>query len=156
MTEVLALLLYLMTGTHDVAKGVEARIETSSGDIEIRVDIESAPITGCNFLRYVGGGHYDGGRFFRTVHGEGATTGLVPIDVIQLETRDGEEFDGFGPIALERTTQTGLTHRVGALSMARWGPDTATSSFSIVVKPSHGMDFGGKRNPDGQGFAVFG
>jgi peptidyl-prolyl cis-trans isomerase A (cyclophilin A) len=80
----------------------------------------------------------------------------VPIDVIQMEARQGPEFDGYGPIPLERTSHTGLRHVAGALSMARWGPDTGTSSWSIVVRPSAGMDEGGRRNPDRQGFAVFG
>jgi peptidyl-prolyl cis-trans isomerase A (cyclophilin A) len=40
--------------------------------------------------------------------------------------------------------------------MARDGPDTAQSSFSICVGDQPELDFGGKRNPDGQGFAAFG
>jgi peptidyl-prolyl cis-trans isomerase A (cyclophilin A) len=40
--------------------------------------------------------------------------------------------------------------------MARGAPDTATGSFSIVIGNQPGMDFGGRRNPDGQGFAAFG
>jgi peptidyl-prolyl cis-trans isomerase A (cyclophilin A) len=44
----------------------------------------------------------------------------------------------------------------GAVSMARSGPDTATASFSIVIGDQPEMNFGGKRNADGQGFAVFG
>jgi peptidyl-prolyl cis-trans isomerase A (cyclophilin A) len=57
---------------------------------------------------------------------------------------------------MERTSLTGLKHVNGALSMARSGPDTARASFSIVVGDQPEMDFGGKRNADGQGFAVFG
>ncbi len=40
--------------------------------------------------------------------------------------------------------------------MARSGPDTATASFSIVIGDQPEMNFGGRRNADGQGFAVFG
>jgi hypothetical protein len=40
--------------------------------------------------------------------------------------------------------------------MARMGPDTAQDSFSIVIGNQPEMDFGGRRNSDGQGFAVFG
>ena len=57
---------------------------------------------------------------------------------------------------MERTSVTGLKRGDGALSMARSGPDTATTSFSIVINDQPEMDFGGKRNADGQGFAVFG
>jgi peptidyl-prolyl cis-trans isomerase A (cyclophilin A) len=57
---------------------------------------------------------------------------------------------------LERTRDTGLKHLDGTLSMARNGPDTAQESFSICVGDQPELDFGGKRNPDGQGFAAFG
>ena len=40
--------------------------------------------------------------------------------------------------------------------MARDGPDTATSDFFICVGDQPALDYGGKRNPDGQGFAAFG
>ena len=40
--------------------------------------------------------------------------------------------------------------------MARSGPDTATSSFFICVGDQPELDYGGRRNPDGQGFAAFG
>jgi peptidyl-prolyl cis-trans isomerase A (cyclophilin A) len=40
--------------------------------------------------------------------------------------------------------------------MARSAPDTAQAPFSIVIGDQPEMDFGGRRNPDGQGFAAFG
>ena len=40
--------------------------------------------------------------------------------------------------------------------MARDGPDTATGDFFVCVGDQPELDFGGKRNPDGQGFAAFG
>ena len=40
--------------------------------------------------------------------------------------------------------------------MARDGADTATSDFFICIGDQPELDFGGKRNPDGQGFAAFG
>lgn len=132
------------------------RLTTGLGAIDVRLYLAAAPVTVCNFLRYALGGEYDGGQFFRTVRGDQGFGNPVPIDVVQVAARAGEEADRFGPIALERTNRTGLTHRAGALSMARWGPDTATSSFSIVVRASPEMDYGGRRNSDGQGFAVFG
>jgi peptidyl-prolyl cis-trans isomerase A (cyclophilin A) len=132
------------------------RIETTAGAIRAVLEAEAAPVTVCNFLRYMRAGDFDGGRFFRTVRSDLPGPNPVPIDVIQMEARQGPEFDGYGPIPLERTSHTGLRHVAGALSMARWGPDTGTSSWSIVVRPSAGMDEGGRRNPDRQGFAVFG
>src|SRR6202008_1637719 len=58
----------------------------------------------------------------------------------------------FPPVALERTSVTGLRHVDGAISMARDGPDTATSDFLICVGDQPSLDYGGKRNPDGPGF----
>jgi peptidyl-prolyl cis-trans isomerase A (cyclophilin A) len=40
--------------------------------------------------------------------------------------------------------------------MARDSADTATSDFFICINNQPSLDFGGKRNPDGQGFAAFG
>ena len=57
---------------------------------------------------------------------------------------------------MTRTSVTGLTHRDGAISMARGGADTATASFFVAIGDQHALDFGGKRNADGQGFAAFG
>ena len=40
--------------------------------------------------------------------------------------------------------------------MARGGPNSATSEFFICINNQPCLDFGGTRNPDGQGFAAFG
>jgi peptidyl-prolyl cis-trans isomerase A (cyclophilin A) len=80
----------------------------------------------------------------------------VEIQVIQFQIDPTRRREQFPPIVMERTSVTGLKHVNGAISMARSGPDTATASFSIVIGDQPEMDFGGKRNADGQGFAVFG
>lgn len=130
-------------------------VQTDLGPIAIVLKVREAPVTACNFLRYVQAHRYDGGAFFRTVVAE-TNDNPNPIDVIQAATPAGSDDPGFGAIPLERTRDTGLRHVAGAVSMARGGPDTATSSFFIVVKEAPALDYGGKRNPDGQGFAVFG
>lgn len=130
-------------------------IKTDVGDIAVGLRIYEAPGTVCNFLRYVEAGAYDGGSFFRTVVAE-TNDNPTPIDVIQAATPAGADDPGVGPVALERTRDTGLKHLAGTISMARDGPDTATSSFFIVVKDAPALDYGGLRNPDGQGFAAFG
>jgi peptidyl-prolyl cis-trans isomerase A (cyclophilin A) len=40
--------------------------------------------------------------------------------------------------------------------MARGAPDSATSDFFVCIGAQPELDFGGRRNPDGQGFAAFG
>jgi peptidyl-prolyl cis-trans isomerase A (cyclophilin A) len=130
-------------------------IQTPLGSMEVEVDTVRAPLTGRNFLRYVDQGSYREGRFHRTVRLDNQPENKIKIEVIQggldsLRNRD------FSPIKLERTTETGLSHRDGTISMARDGPDTATSDFFICIGDQPELDFGGKRNPDGQGFAAFG
>ena len=135
---------------------VTVEIKTDLGSIEVAVDVRRAPVTSRNFLRYVRAGHYDGGRFHRTVTPENQPGQAVRIEVIQGSVDPSREKDDFPPIPLERTSVTGLKHVDGAISMARDSPDTATSDFFICVGDQPELDFGGKRNPDGQGFAAFG
>ena len=129
-------------------------IQTEFGDIEAEIDTARAPRTAVNFLRYVDGGLYDGGNFHRTVQPDNQPNNDVKIEVIQAGRRSGTA--GFPPVALERTSVTGLIHRDGTLSMARSGPDSAVSDFFICIGDQPSLDFGGRRNPDGQGFAAFG
>jgi peptidyl-prolyl cis-trans isomerase A (cyclophilin A) len=130
--------------------------ETAKGTIEIEVDAARAPITAANFLRYVDNRFYDGGTVNRAVRPDNTVRHDVEIQVIQFQIDAAREAQAFPPIPLERTSVTGIRHVDGTVSMARNGPDTATGSFSIVIGDQPSMDFGGRRNPDGQGFAAFG
>jgi peptidyl-prolyl cis-trans isomerase A (cyclophilin A) len=133
------------------------RLQTTVGIIEVEIDPARAPVTAANFLRYVERGAYDGGRFHRTVRAGNQPNNKVLIDVVQAGPDPAALLRPELPaIPLERTSFTGLRHVDGALSMARDGPDTATSDFFICVGDQPELDFGGRRNPDGQGFAVFG
>jgi peptidyl-prolyl cis-trans isomerase A (cyclophilin A) len=137
-------------------KPVRVLLETALGAIELEIDTAKAPATAANFLRYVAAGHYNGGRFHRTVTLGNQPKSPVKIEVIQGGVGPEREKDDFPAIAIERTRDTGLRHKDGTLSMARDGPDTATSDFFICIGDQPELDFGGKRNPDGQGFAAFG
>ena len=131
-------------------------VETALGPVTIEVDAARAPKTAANFLRYVDAGLYDGARFHRTVREGNQPANKVKIDVVQAGRGDHPTPPDFPPVPLERTSETGLRHVDGAVSMARDGPDTATADFFICVGDQPALDFGGRRNPDGQGFAVFG
>ncbi|MFN7945827.1 MAG: peptidylprolyl isomerase [Blastocatellia bacterium] len=137
---------------------VNVVIETEQGKIEVELYPAKAPVTVANFLKYVDGGFYEGGVFHRTVklRPDNQPNNNVKIEVIQAGPNPDKKDKGFGPISLERTSQTGLRHVDGAISMARSGPDTATSDFFICIGDQPELDYGGKRNPDGQGFAAFG
>jgi peptidyl-prolyl cis-trans isomerase A (cyclophilin A) len=150
--------IFSQSATKPKSKTARVLIQTELGEIEIEIDTERAPITAENFLKYVDAGHYDGGRFHRTVklNPDNQPNNQIKIEVIQAGVNPEKEKQGFPPIKLERTNVTGLKHKDGTVSMARLGPDTGASDFFICVGDQPELDFGGKRNPDGQGFAAFG
>jgi peptidyl-prolyl cis-trans isomerase A (cyclophilin A) len=135
-------------------KWVACRIETAAGGIVIRVYPDQAPVTAANFLRYVEAGLFNGTTFFRVV-----TPGNQPNSKFKIEVIQGGDVDEkkcFPPIALETTKTTGMRHKDGTVSMARAEPATATCNFFICIGDQPELDFNGRRNPDGQGFAAFG
>lgn len=135
-------------------KVIPCLIKTSMGNIRIDLYSGKAPVTVANFLKYADNRLYDETTFFRVCTPENEKERKIKIQVIQ--GGDVPEIKGFEPIAIETTRQTGIRHRNGTLSMARDTPDSATSSFFICIGSQPELDFAGKRNPDGQGFAAFG
>jgi len=133
-------------------------IETPLGTISIEIDAEHAPGTAANFLGYVDQGAYDGSRFYRTVTPDNQPDDTIRIAVIQggMASLDDYPRRDVPSVDLERTSVTGLRHLDGTISMARMTPDSANSEFFICVGDQPDLDFGGMRNPDGQGFAAFG
>lgn len=158
MIALLPLLVVAATGLAPATAPDPVRVvvETEMGTFELEVDVDRAPVTAANFLRYVDGGQYDGGAFFRTVHAENQPNDSIRIAVVQGGRNPDAAAESFAPIVLERTSETGILHTDGAISMARGGPDTATHSFFVCIGDQPSLDFGGMRNPDGQGFAAFG
>lgn len=153
----LLLLLALTASSFAADSGtVRVLLKTELGDIELELNRKAAPVTVANFLKYVNGGLYSSGVFHRTVTPNNQPRNKVKIEVIQAGINPERRKDEFPPIPLERTTVTGLKHVNGAISMARDTPDSATSDFFICIGDQPELDFGGKRNPDGQGFAAFG
>lgn len=151
----LILLLLVFVITNGVAQKREnCIIKTSLGDITVELYPKKTPITVANFLKYVDAHLYDNTTFFRSV-----TLNNQPKDSVKIEVIQGGEVDStkvFTAIQLERTIKTGVLHKKGAISMARDAPDSATCSFFICINDQPSLDFGGKRNKDGQGFAAFG
>ncbi|HCB78982.1 MAG TPA: peptidylprolyl isomerase [Erythrobacter sp.] len=129
-------------------------IETTMGDITVSIETERAPVTAANFLRYVDEDRFDGTHFYRAMH---LDWGEPPNGLLQGGTQmDPDRV--LDPIAHEPTSQTGLSHTNGALSMARYDPGTATGDFSIMIKDQTGLDADPtSSDPNLQlGFAVFG
>ena len=134
---------------------VRVAITTEIGVIVAELYPERAPETVANFLRYVDTLAYDGGTFFRTVREDNQPDDPVRIAVVQAAADSGRNRD-YPPILIETTEFTGLRHLDGTLSMARDDPHSARASFFICVGDQPELDFRGRRNPDGQGFAAFG
>jgi peptidyl-prolyl cis-trans isomerase A (cyclophilin A) len=138
---------------------VALRIETTLGYIFIAIDTVRAPVTAANFLKYVDGGFFDGGRFHRATRPDNYQPALPNrpmMEIIQGGINPERRSGAFPPIPLERTSITGLKHVRGTVSMARGTPDSATSDFFILLDDQPSLDFGGKRFDDGQGGAAFG
>jgi peptidyl-prolyl cis-trans isomerase A (cyclophilin A) len=129
-------------------------IETTMGDITVSIETERAPVTAANFLRYVDEDRFDGTHFYRAMH---LDWGEPPNGLLQGGTQMAPD-RVLDPIAHEPTSQTGLSHTDGALSMARYDPGTATGDFSIMIKDQTGLDADPtSSDPNLQlGFAVFG
>jgi len=130
-------------------------IRTEIGDILVSLDLKKAPVTSLNFLRYIDANLFDNTCFYRVVRIDNQPNDSVLIEVIQ-GGRYEEEDNGFPPIVHETTKMTGIRHRNGTISMARTTPGSATSEFFICIGDQPELDFGGRRNPDRQGFAAFG
>lgn len=151
-----SLLLLPAVPADDKDKPVRVVLTTDAGEIELELDPAKAPKTVENFLKYVDGKFYDGGRFHRTVTPDNQPKNDVKIEVVQAGINPKKTRDQFPAIKLERTRDTKLLHNDGTVSMARAGPDSATADFFVCIGDQPELDFGGKRNPDGQGFAAFG
>ena len=134
-------------------------VETSLGTFYIAVDTNRAPITAANFLKYVDGKVYDGGRFHRATRPdnyEAKPPNRPMMNIIQGGIDPAKRSQGFPAIPLERTSVTGIKHVVGVVSMARGTPDSATSDFFVLLDDQPSLDCGGLRFDDGQGGAAFG
>ncbi len=130
-------------------------LETTLGDIEIELYADKAPLSAGHFLQYAEDGLYDGEGFYRAVRPETDPRGwgmaLIQGGIIGLD--ESEDV-----IAHETTEMTGLSHTDGAISIARGdvGTGSAAYFFICIGEKNVFLDHGGERNPDGQGYAVFG
>ena len=130
------------------------RLTMQGGTVELDIFTRQAPLSSAAFLACVDARAYDGGAFTRTVRADN-DHGVVRIDVVQGGTRPGTE--PFPPVLHESTRQTGVRHVDGTISLPRDKVGSATGAeFFICIGDQPALDFGGRRNPDGQGFAAFG
>ncbi|MBD3728607.1 MAG: peptidylprolyl isomerase [Sphingomonadales bacterium] len=129
-------------------------LDTAMGTITVAIEVERAPVTAANFLRYVDQHRFDGTVFYRSMK---LDWGDQPNGLIQA----GTQYDPkrtLPAIAHEPTNVTGVHHIKGALSMARNEPGTATGDFSILMQELPSMDADpGSDDPETRaGYAAFG
>lgn len=124
-------------------------IDTSMGRIVLELETERAPITARNFLRYADQKRLDGTYFYRTVK-VADKFGFVQFGV------DNQPKRILPPIKHEPTTQTGVKHLNGAISVARLAPGTARGEFTISVGDQPSLDADPSKPGDNLGYAAFG
>ena len=140
-----------------VAKPVVVRIVTEVGDMVVEIYDRQAPRTSAHFLRYVDEGVYNGGNFYRTARSaDNQPKDAVKIDVIQGGPHNWKARFPHDPIMIEPTSETGVKHVAGAISLARTSPDSPNFNFFICATDQPELDAGGKRHKDGLGFPAFG
>jgi peptidyl-prolyl cis-trans isomerase A (cyclophilin A) len=131
-------------------------MRTEIGNILFEIDTVNAPITANNFFRYVDEERFSTASFYRAVRMDNQPNNKIKIEVIQGGLGFNESPLSLPPIIHETKDKTGIMHKDGVISMARNEPGSASSEFFICIGDQPELDYGGKRNPDGQGFAAFG
>lgn len=159
MKKILLLILLILFAANiypQKTKNPIVLIKTRFGNIEVELYKNKAPICVNNFLQYVDKGLYENSSFYRTVKMNNQPNNKIKIEVIQGGLGDDPAAAGLPPIKHESTKETGILHKNGVISYARDAPGSETSEFFICIGDQPELDYGGKRNPDGQGFAAFG
>ena len=124
----------------------QIKLQTSLGDVVIKLDPAKAPVTVENFLNYVKAGHYDGTIFHRVIPGFMAQGGGFTEKWDQKPTK----------AAIKNEADNGLLNKRGSIAMARTSdPQSATAQFFINYADNAFLDYKGP-TPQGWGYAVFG
>lgn len=131
------------------AANPKVAIETSAGRMVVEVYLDKAPISARNFLRYVDAKRLDGAVFYRTVK-PAEKFGFVQFGVQNAPTKM------FPPIKHEPTTETGIKHLDGTLSLPRLAPGSARGEFTIMVGDQPSFDADPSKPGDNLGYAAFG
>lgn len=124
-------------------KATQIKMQTSKGEIVIKMNEEKAPVTVKNFVDYVKDGHYDGLIFHRVIKGFMIQGGNFTPDMERSSTGK--------PIVNE--ADNGLSNLRGTIAMARTNdPNSATDQFFVSDNDNLFLDYA----PGNPGYAVFG
>ena len=142
---------YVAPPLHDIER---VAITTELGVITLDLEGKRAPVSTANFLHYVDTKRFDGMTFYRSMH---LPWGEQPNGLVQAGVR-GHPLKVYPPVAHEPTSQTGVLHKAGTISLARLAPGTATGDFSIMLANLDGLDAKpDSTDPEAQaGYAAFG
>lgn len=143
---VMLTLTLCLSGGQSLAADPAVRLETSMGDIVVRLDARKAPETTANFIRYVKAGHYDGLIFHRVIKGFMIQGGGMDASMQEKATE--------APIRNE--ANNGLQNRKYTIAMARTSdPHSASAQFFINTADNAFLNYK-SQTPQGWGYAVFG
>jgi peptidyl-prolyl cis-trans isomerase A (cyclophilin A) len=151
-------MLVLVSCNNKKSGNPHVEISTWFGEIEVELYPKQAPVTVAAFLSYIDSGYYDKSSFYRVLVDEDQPSYAPKSEIIQggIWKTNSALLSRIPGIKHETTAQTKLSHTNGTLSLARQAPGTASTEFFICVGDQTGYDYGGKNNPDGQGYAAFG
>ena len=158
MKNFLILLLCIASACSPKYKNPHVRIETKFGDIEVELYPDQAPKSVAAFLSYIDSGYYKNAAFYRVLRDDEQPMDAPKSELIQggIWKTNNKLATSIPGIPHEPTNQTKILHQDGVISLARAEPGSAGTEFFICVGDQPGFDYGGKNNPDGQGYAAFG
>jgi len=139
-------------------KNPHVEIQTRLGKIRVELYVEKAPKSVNAFLSNIKAGYYRDASFYRVLTVSNQPSDYYKAELIQggIWRKKRKLSDSLPGIPHETTQQTGISHQDGVISFARLDPGTAKTEFFICLGDQPGFDYGGKNNPDGQGYAAFG
>lgn len=125
----------------------EVRLQTSEGNITVKLFPDKSPKSVANFLQYVRSGFYDGTVFHRVIKGYLIQGGIYTRQLTQKRTRD--------PVPAEADND--LSNLRGTVAVARGAdPDSGTSQFFINLVDNRRLDYVNAKSGLTWGYTVFG
>ena len=156
--KLLVLLLLVLGSCKQTFVNPHVQIDTRFCEIEVELYPGQAPASVAAFLAYVDSGLYKNASFYRVLNDENQPSNAFKSKLVQggIWQSNYQKSIKLPGIAHESTNQTHILHKNGTISLARQAPGTASTEFFICLGNQPGFDYGGKNNPDGQGYAAFG
>jgi len=154
----IAIVFYFICCSSPSYKNPHVIIDTKFGKIEVELYPDQAPKSVAAFLRFVDSGYYKNASFYRVLNDDNQPSNAPKSELIQggIWKTNNKLATSIPGIPHEPTNQTKILHQDGVISLARAEPGSAGTEFFICVGDRPGFDYGGKNNPDGQGYAAFG